>query len=61
MKPITACGEVAKKTDIRDDWGDGFCADVTVTNNTCAPVVWQVSVTVDGTVDNLWNGKYTGG
>jgi|GEM_PF-949707 len=57
----TACGEVAKKTDIRDDWGDGFCADVTVTNNTCAPVVWQVSVTVDGTVDNLWNGKYTGG
>ena len=55
------CGKVEAETVIRDDWGDGYCADVTVTNNTCESVVWQVSVTVDGTIDNLWNGEYTQG
>ena len=32
------CGEVTTETAIRDDWGDGYCADVTVTNNTCDKV-----------------------
>ena len=55
-----SCGEVEATTTIRDDWGDGYCADVTVTNNTCEKVTWQVNVTVDGSIDNLWSGEYTG-
>ena len=57
----TACGEVETETVIRDDWGDGYCADVTVTNNTCDPIAWKVTVAVEGTVDNLWNGQYVQG
>jgi len=55
------CGDVTTETVIRDDWGDGYCADVTVVNESCETVVWQVTVAIDGTVDNLWNGQYTGG
>ena len=55
------CGEVETEISIRDDWDTGYCADVTVTNNTCEKVTWQVSVTVDGTIGNLWNGEYTEG
>jgi len=52
------CGEVTTETVIGDDWGDGYCADVTVTNNTCDKTIWKVTVAVEGTVDNLWNGQY---
>jgi len=58
---LPPCGTVETKTVIQDDWGTGYCANVTVTNNTCEPVVWKVTVSVDGTVDNLWNGEYTQG
>jgi len=53
------CGKVATETVIQDDWDTGYCANVMVTNNTCDSVVWQVSVGVEGTVGNLWNGEYT--
>ena len=56
-----SCGEVEATTTIRDDWGDGYCADVTVTNNGCEKVNWKVTVAVEGTVDNLWNGRYVQG
>ena len=55
------CGDVNTEISIRDDWGTGYCADVTVINNTCQPVTWKVTVAVDGTVDNLWNGTYVQG
>jgi len=32
------CGEVGTEISIRDNWRDGYCADVTVTNNTCQTV-----------------------
>ncbi len=44
---------------ITDDWGTGYCADVTVKNTSAAPVIWQATVTIDGTVSSLWNGTYT--
>jgi len=56
-----SCGEVETEISIRDDWGDGYCADVTVTNNTCEKVSWKVTVAAEGTVDNLWNGIYVQG
>ncbi|MCP4577622.1 MAG: cellulase family glycosylhydrolase [Deltaproteobacteria bacterium] len=55
------CGEVETEISIRDDWGTGYCAEVTVVNNTCQSVNWTVNVAVDGTVDNLWNGKFVQG
>jgi len=57
----TICGSVETDTVIQDDWGAGYCANVTVTNNTCQPVEWEINVAVEGTVDNLWNGKYVQG
>ncbi|MBN1427271.1 MAG: endo-1,4-beta-xylanase [Anaerolineae bacterium] len=37
------------------DWGSGYCSNVTVKNNTGAPVDWAVTFTVDGTIYTLWN------
>jgi poly(hydroxyalkanoate) depolymerase family esterase len=44
---------------INNDWGAGYCAVLTVTNNTTAPITWQVTVPVQGTINNLWNGTFT--
>jgi chitodextrinase len=44
---------------ITDDWGAGYCAALTVSNDTAAAITWQVTVTVDGTINNLWNGTFT--
>ncbi|MCC8993814.1 MAG: cellulose binding domain-containing protein [Candidatus Contendobacter sp.] len=44
---------------LRSDWGSGYCADVAVSNPTAQPVEWQVNLTVDGRIDNLWNAVYT--
>jgi endoglucanase len=40
---------------VRSDWGAGYCADVTVTNQTPDRIVWATDVTVQGTVSQLWN------
>jgi len=44
---------------IYDDWGNGYCADVTVTNNTDSASDWTVSFTIDGSVTDMWNATYT--
>jgi poly(hydroxyalkanoate) depolymerase family esterase len=44
---------------ITNDWGNGYCAVILVANNSPAPITWQVTVTVEGTITNLWNGVYT--
>ncbi|MDQ3800905.1 MAG: cellulose binding domain-containing protein, partial [Acidobacteriota bacterium] len=41
-----------------NDWGGGYCADVTVTNTTTNPIDWIVSFPVEGTVSGLWNVSY---
>ena len=47
-------------TDINivNDWGGGYCADVTVANTTANPIDWTVSFTIEGTVSGLWNVAY---
>jgi len=40
-------------------WEAGECNTVTVTNTTDAPIVWQVGVVLQGTIQNFWNAKYT--
>lgn len=44
---------------ITNDWGTGYCATLTVTNNTPSAITWQVTVAVEGTITNLWNGTFT--
>lgn len=44
---------------VDDRWATGYCARVVVTNTTAAPVVWRVTVTVEGTISSHWNGVFT--
>jgi cellulase/cellobiase CelA1 len=44
---------------VTNDWGTGYCATLTVTNNTASAVTWQVTFPVRGTINNLWNGTFT--
>jgi cellulose 1,4-beta-cellobiosidase len=44
---------------ITNDWGAGYCATLTVANNTASAVTWQVTITVQGTINQLWNGTFT--
>jgi cellulase/cellobiase CelA1 len=44
---------------VNNDWGAGYCATLTVTNNTASAVTWRVTFTVRGTINNLWNGTFT--
>jgi Glycosyl hydrolase family 12/Cellulose binding domain len=40
---------------ISTDWGTGYCANVTVTNNTSKPIDWKVTLPVQGTITQFWN------
>ena len=51
-------GELEWEVRIQDDWGNGYCANVTVTNSTNESVEWAVTIDVEGTVNSLWNGQY---
>jgi poly(hydroxyalkanoate) depolymerase family esterase len=44
---------------ITNDWGAGYCATLTVTNTTASAITWLVTITVQGTINNLWNGVFT--
>jgi endoglucanase len=45
---------------IASDWGAGYCADVTVTNQTTAKTVWATDVAVQGTISQHWNAVASG-
>ena len=44
---------------IDNDWGTGYCATLIVANTTASAITWQVTVAVQGTITNLWNGTFT--
>jgi poly(hydroxyalkanoate) depolymerase family esterase len=44
---------------ITNQWATGFCATLTVANNTSAAITWQVTITVERPINNLWNGTFT--
>ena len=54
-----ATNGVSTETSVQSDWGDGYCADVTVTNESGSPVEWSVVVPIDGRVRDLWNAEYS--
>lgn len=45
---------------VDSSWPTGHCDRVTVTNPTNAPLVWSVTLTIDGTISNSWNCTPTG-
>jgi hypothetical protein len=44
---------------ISSDWTSGYCADVSVTNDTSATVEWQTSFSVQGLVNSFWNALHS--
>ncbi len=50
---------VSSEVSVQSDWGDGYCADVTIRNDTAAPIEWSVVVPVEGAVRDLWNAEYS--
>jgi len=41
-----------------DDWGSGYCANVTVSTNSTSPVDWRVTFAIDGHLRELWSATY---
>ena len=50
---------VTATVNINNDWGSGYCAVLVLENTGSSAVVWNVSVEVDGSVNNLWNGTWS--
>jgi expansin (peptidoglycan-binding protein) len=40
---------------VANDWGQGYCSNVSVTNPNATPLTWTVSFSVVGTVYTSWN------
>ncbi len=54
----TSSGEVSADVFVNDDWGTGYCAQVTVTNDSTSPSHWVVSFPIEGIVRNMWSATY---
>jgi endoglucanase len=44
---------------INNDWGTGYCAEVTVRNPGATDIDWLVTFPIDGRMRNIWNAVYT--
>jgi hypothetical protein len=43
---------------IANSWTNGYCADGLVINHSVDYVKWEVSDTIDGTINSIWNATY---
>jgi len=41
--------------DIVSDWGDGYCADVYLTNTSQDPITWEIELDLDGVLSSHWS------
>ncbi|SJM95404.1 glycoside hydrolase family 5 protein [Crenothrix polyspora] len=55
----SASGSVTATLNTTSDWGTGYCANVDVKNTGATTVQWQISLTIQGKVSNVWNAIYT--
>jgi hypothetical protein len=57
----TSTGNVVGEIVIVNDWGSGYCADVTIRNNGSATITnWQIVFDVnESSVYSLWNANYS--
>lgn len=51
--------DVSVEVNINDDWGNGYCANATVTNNTQSTVEWVVTFSIEGTIKDIWNATHS--
>jgi hypothetical protein len=59
VTPTAAAGPVSALVMPFDDWGTGYCANVTVSTTASAPVDWRVTFGIQGRVRELWNAVYS--
>ncbi|SHO56497.1 endo-1,4-beta-xylanase [Vibrio quintilis] len=52
-------GNVDYSIAITSDWDGGYCAAVTVTNKSDQALDWHFDMTIDGTINNLWNATWS--
>ena len=60
--PTTGSGGSCAVTYAMNDWGSGFTANLTITNNSATPINgWTLAWSFPGNqvITNLWNGSYT--
>jgi endoglucanase len=50
--------EISTEVAIESDWGDGYCANVIVTNATGSAVFWDIQFEIEGTIQNAWNAQW---
>jgi hypothetical protein len=50
---------ISVNIDITNDWSSGYCANLVVTNNSGSPQEWLVSIDIEGSIFNLWNGEWS--
>ncbi|WP_415846459.1 endo-1,4-beta-xylanase [Vibrio aerogenes] len=55
----SADANVEYSVSVTSDWGAGYCAAVTVTNQSAQALDWHFNMTVDGKIDNLWNATWS--
>ncbi|XCA42194.1 expansin EXLX1 family cellulose-binding protein [Trinickia caryophylli] len=51
----TATQPATASVSVANDWGQGYCSNVTVTNPNTVPLTWTVSFASAGTIYTSWN------
>lgn len=57
--PPPSSGNAQVSVSVQDDWGSGYCNNVRVTNTGTAPLIWSVTLEVQGTFNHAWSVAYT--
>ncbi|MGR8935992.1 MAG: cellulose binding domain-containing protein [Gammaproteobacteria bacterium] len=55
----TSASDLQTTLKIDSDWQSGYCATVTVKNPGTAAQIWDVSLSVEGRISDLWNAIYS--
>lgn len=58
-EPSSSEGNVDFELVISSDWTSGYCADLTVTNNSDLRVSWEVRTRLSGTPYTVWSSRYS--
>ncbi len=52
-------GDLVTEVKIKSDWGNGYCADVIVTNNKESSIFWETKIQIEGQITSAWNAKWS--
>lgn len=54
----TSSGVLSTQLRLHNRWQEGYCTDVIVRNGGKDAVAWQVTLDIEGQVNNLWRGRF---